>query len=118
MDRSKENIESKNRFDRATIAANIIRRMHSDEIYKIILFGSVSRDQAKADSDIDMAIITNVKTEWNDLNLLDELVNFSQELPLKYVAQLNLYVTDSADFENRKHSYDFYHNIEKDGIIL
>ncbi len=111
--------ESKKRFGTARRAAQILKSA-LPEIHSILLFGSVARGEARPNSDIDIAVLTNGPPPWDDSEVLEVLltVNDDSILTLGEAGQFNPTVIAYKEFleKNKKHS--FYAAILHDGIEL
>lgn len=98
--------------NRMEIAREFANAIKSDKIIKIILFGSVAREDDTEDSDIDILIISN---EWEEIDSLitDEVFNVvldTQEL-------ISPYVLSEKQFEETK-NFNFLTNVLKDGVVI
>lgn len=98
--------------NRIEIAREFANAINSDKIIKIILFGSVAREEDTEDSDIDILIISN---EWEQIDSLitDEVFNVvldTQEL-------ISPYVLSEKQFEETK-NFNFLTNVLKDGVVI
>ena len=99
-------------YNRIEIAREFANAINSDKIIKIILFGSVAREEDTEDSDIDILIISN---EWEEIDSLitDEVFNVvldTQEL-------ISPYVLSEKQFEETK-NFNFLTNVLKDGVVI
>ena len=99
-------------YNRIEIAREFANAIKSDKIIKIILFGSVAREEDTEDSDIDILIISN---EWEQIDSLitDEVFNVvlgTQEL-------ISPYVLSEKQFEETK-NFNFLTNVLKDGVVI
>jgi len=84
---------------------------YRDKIDSIILFGSVARGEAKADSDIDILVVGDVN--------LEELVEVSFPILLEYgelISAKNM-KKDRFDF-SAKEGYSFIRNVLREGVVL
>jgi len=84
---------------------------YRDKIDSIILFGSVARGEAKADSDIDILVVGDVN--------LEELVEVSFPILLEYgelISAKNM-EKDRFDF-SAKEGYSFIRNVLREGVVL
>jgi len=99
-------------YNRIEIAREFANAIKSDKITKIILFGSVAREEDTEDSDIDILIISN---EWEQIDslIIDEVFNVvlgTQEL-------ISPYVLSEKQFEETK-NFNFLTNVLKDGVVI
>lgn len=98
-----------NRYEIAKEFANTIR---SDDIVKIILFGSVARGDDTPDSDIDILI---VRANSNELS--DEINSAAVEVILEKDELISPHVMSKEHF-NKTIDYPFLTNVLKEGISL
>lgn len=84
-------------------------------IAAIILYGSVARGTAEADSDIDIAIIFN--RPFTDKEN-DGLSDFIVEMDLKYDKVFSVIDVDNEDYKKWQNVVPFYRNVEREGIVL
>ena len=98
-----------NRYEIAREFADAIR---SDDIVKIILFGSVARGDDTEESDIDILIISNHRDEiWPQI--ADEIAWFvydKQELISAHVISEELF--------NSTKNHSFLTNVLNDGVLI
>lgn len=111
--------ESIKRFKTAIRGAQVLRSQLSG-IHSILLFGSVARKEAKPNSDIDIAVLTNNQTSWDDSKVMDVLLNVDDDevLTLSEAGQFNPIVISYDDFLKKSKYHSFYAAILKDGISL
>ena len=98
-----------NRYEIACEFANNIR---SDDIIKIILFGSVARGEDTEESDIDILIITA-----NSDELSDKINNVAVDIILEKDEFISPHVMSEEHF-NKTIDYPFLTNVLKEGIII
>lgn len=80
----------------------------------VILFGSVARQQAGDDSDIDILVITRDKLSHGDQGRMSEL---SFEVDLKYDTSTSLVVYDHNLWEDLGSSW-LYTEVARDGVAV
>lgn len=114
-----QDYESKKRFGRARRAAQILKSA-LPEIHSILLFGSVARGEARPNSDIDIAVLTNEPTSWDDSRVLEVLLNINDDsiLTLGEAGQFNPTVIAYKKFLEKSKKHSFYAAILQDGIEL
>lgn len=98
-----------NRFEIAREFANTIR---SDDIVKIILFGSVARGDDNEESDIDILIIRADSDE-----LSDEINSAAVDIILEKDEFISPHVMSEEHF-NKTIDYPFLTNVLKEGVVL
>ena len=98
-----------NRYEIAREFADAIR---SDDIVKIILFGSVARGDDTEESDIDILIITT-----NSDELSDEINSVAVDIILEKDEFISPHVMSEEHF-NKTIDYPFLTNVLKEGIVI
>ena len=98
-----------NRFEIAREFADAIR---SDDIVKIILFGSVARGDDTEESDIDILIITT-----NSDELSDEINSAAVDIILEKDEFISPHVMSEEHF-NKTIDYPFLTNVLKEGVVI
>lgn len=98
-----------NRYEIAREFANAIR---SDDIIKIILFGSVARGDDTEESDIDILII-----RANSDELSDEINSAAVDIILEKDEFISPHVMSEEHF-NKTIDYPFLTNVLKEGVVI
>lgn len=98
-----------NRYEIAREFADAIR---SDDIVKIILFGSVARGDDTEESDIDILIITT-----NSDELSDEINSAAVDIILEKDEFISPHIMCEEHF-NKTIDYPFLTNVLKEGIVI
>ena len=98
-----------NRFE---IAREFANRIKSDEIKKIILFGSVARGRDTEDSDIDILIISPESAELE--SRIDDLI---YESIIEKDELIYAHVMSESHFNKHKDNH-FLQNVLKEGVII
>lgn len=87
----------------------------SNEIVKILLFGSCARGQDRPDSDIDLLIVLR-QDRWSVRDRIYELVT---DLILEYEREISLKVLSLAEFQRlMERGTPFMQEIKRDGQIV
>ncbi|MCM1089970.1 MAG: nucleotidyltransferase domain-containing protein [Butyrivibrio sp.] len=86
-----------------------------DSIRQIILYGSVVRNEATAESDIDIAIIMDGSLPED---IRDTFIEFSANLDLKYDRVFSIIDIDSSNMEKWGDVLPFYRNLREEGVVL
>ncbi len=86
-----------------------------ENIRQIILYGSVARNDATAESDIDIAIILNGNFSGDTR---DAFLEFSANLDLKYERVFSIIDIDRSNMEKWGDVLPFYRNIREEGVVL
>ena len=87
----------------------------SDNILKIILYGSVARNDNTDESDIDIAII--VGNEMDDATK-ERFIRWTAELDLRYDRVFSIIDIREENMEKWGNVLPFYQNVQKEGIVL
>lgn len=98
--------------DRIKLAQEFADAIKTEDIEKIILFGSVARHEYTPDSDIDILIISNhgEKIEPLIANEVVRIILDEEEL-------ISAHVISEKHF-NKTKSYSFISNVLRDGVVL
>ena len=93
---------------------SIICKIYGESLLSIILYGSVARNSATDDSDIDIAfIVTRDEAELHD-KLLDVIV----DLNLEYDQLISPSMIEIDIYNKWKKVLPYYKNIENEGVVL
>lgn len=98
--------------DRYEIAREFANAIRSDDIIKIILFGSVARGDDTEESDIDILIIRADSDE-----LSDEINSAAVDIILEKDEFISPHVMSEEHF-NKTIDYPFLTNVLKEGVVL
>ena len=90
------------------------KKIYADNLKAIILYGSVARDEARDDSDVDIAILVDSDEEGMYDRILDVVVN----IELKYNLVISVVLIEVDRFKKWGDVLPFYKNIKKEGITL
>ena len=92
-----------------------LRLIFGDDIQMIILYGSVARNEATSESDIDIAIITK-----NDMNeeIRNKFICWSAEMDIRYDKIFSIIDIKEENMKKRGEVLPFYKNVQKEGVIL
>lgn len=88
--------------------------IYGDRLISIILYGSVARNTATIDSDIDIALL--VKND--DPFMHDRMLDVLTDLDLEYDQVLSPSIIEKDKYDKWKAVLPYYRNIEKEGIVL
>ena len=86
-----------------------------ENLSMIILYGSVARNEATSESDIDIAIITK-----NDMNeeIRNKFICWSAEMDIRYDKIFSIIDIKEENMKKRVEVLPFYKNVQKEGVIL
>ncbi|WP_409200197.1 nucleotidyltransferase domain-containing protein [Methanobrevibacter sp. DSM 116169] len=102
-------------MDRKKLAIDFAKSLNFPQIEKVILFGSVAREEDGDESDIDILIIT--KNEKDDFKFEDEIYSIAFDKLLETGEYLSVKIISLQHYKKYKH-FSFYKNIEKDGVLI
>lgn len=88
----------------------------SDNVEKIILFGSKARGDSKPDSDIDVLVVLDIPEEQLSM-MKREMRNLASDIGLEHDELISLVIVTKEYFESMGNTL-FYQNVAKDGIIM
>lgn len=98
--------------NRVEIAREFAEAIKSDKIIRIILFGSVARDEDTEDSDIDILVVSNY-AKLIEPKIREEV--FNVVLDKKEFISAHVF---SEEKLSKIHDFSLLKNIEKEGIVL
>ena len=102
-------------MDRKQLAIDFAKSLNHPEIEKIILYGSVARDEDKKDSDIDILIITSNIDD--DLKIEDDVYGKTFDMLLETGEYISVQIIHHEHYKTHS-NFPFYANIEKDGVLI
>ena len=91
-----------------------ICKIYGDNLLSIILYGSVARNTATEDSDIDIAFL--VKSDNPSMH--EKMLETLSDLDLEYNQVLAPSLIEKEKYDKWKEVLPFYQNIENEGIVL
>ena len=92
-----------------------LTEIFQDKISRIILFGSVARNEATEESDVDIAIII---TNEIDEERKDKFINWAAELDIRFNQVFSVVDIPEERMKKWGKILPFYKNIEEEGIVL
>ena len=92
-----------------------LTEIFQDKISRIILFGSVARNEATEESDVDIAIII---TNEIDEETKDKFINWAAELDIRFNQVFSIVDIPEESMKKWGKILPFYKNIEEEGIVL
>ncbi len=93
---------------------NGVRRAYGDNLISVILYGSVARNTATQESDIDIALIIHK----DNRNMYNDWKSIVVNLDLEYDQVISTSLIEKAKFDKWKKVLPYYKNIENEGIVL
>lgn len=88
-----------------------------DDLDAIVLYGSCARGDYSADSDIDIALLTNCD-RMESKKYTDLLAGIATMMALKYFAVINFVCLPKLEFDEKKSWYSYFRNIDREGEVL
>lgn len=89
--------------------------LFQDNILMIVLYGSVARNEATPESDIDIAII--MKNEMDE-KTKDRFINWSADMDVRYDRVFSIIDIQEENMKKWGNILPFYQNVKKEGLIL
>ena len=88
----------------------------SENVEKIILFGSQARGDSEDGSDIDILVVVDVPKEQLS-KMKREMRHYANDIGLEYDEVVSLIISDKTEYDTMQHML-FYKNVARDGIVL
>lgn len=101
-----------------TIKAELIKglcELLHENLSMIILYGSVARNEATPESDIDIAIITKKDM---DEEIRNKFICWAAELDIRYDKVFSIIDIKEENMKKWGKVLPFYQNVQKEGVIL
>ncbi len=92
-----------------------LQNIFGNVVEQIILYGSVARNEATEESDVDIAIIL---TNEMDDKVKEKLFGWSSDMDLRYDRVFSIIDINKEKLEKWGSVIPFYRNIQKEGIVL
>ena len=109
---------TQNDIDKACgILHNRIPQLLQEHVKKIIMYGSCARGDFNDDSDIDIAILTDLgraESKKYDSELMDTVTDIAMETN----AIVEYICIPYQEYEEKKEWYGYFKNIEKEGSLI
>ena len=99
-------------MNRKQLAIDFAKSLNHPEIKKIILFGSVARDEDSNDSDIDILVIAKDKYKVED-----DIYSKAFDIYLNKDEDISVILLSTEDYKYNENS-SFMANVEKEGILI
>lgn len=96
---------------------NMVQERLGEDIIQCRLFGSCARGDYDEDSDIDIVLLTKCDRAEAD-KYTDIIIDIVTELAMKYIVVVNAMCIPFSEYEDKKSWYDFFVNIEREGVII
>ena len=94
-----------------------LKIIYGEKLKKVVLYGSVAREMATDDSDVDIMVLIDMNQ--NELiEYEDALSDVSTNLALEYFKVFSLIDVSLEEYDHWKDILPFYKNVDKEGIVL
>ena len=97
--------------------SNEVKRIFGSKLKKVILYGSYARGDYKADSDIDIMILTTFTDEEIE-NVENVIYDLAFDFQMRYLVDINVIIKNEEQFNYWLGALPFYDNVQREGIIL
>ena len=102
-------------MDRKQLAIDFAKSLNHPEIEKIILFGSVAREEDTKESDIDIIIFT--KKDCDEFKIEDDVYDKVMEIVYEHMEYISAKIIPINHYKKYK-DFSFYSNVDKEGIVI
>jgi len=102
-------------MNKKQLAMDFAKSLNHPEIEKIILYGSVARNEDKKGSDIDILII--VSNVVDDLKIEDDIYGKTFDILLETDEYISVQIIHNEHYKTHN-NFPFYVNVEKDGVLI
>lgn len=100
-----------------TSVADEAKRILTEKLDAVILYGSYARGDYDDESDID--ILVRIKCSKDELSSYRRsFTHCASELSLEYGITVSVQLTDTESFDKYKDCLLYYKNIQKDGVFV
>ena len=95
----------------------ILKGIYGNHLKVVILYGSYARGDYRADSDIDIMILTTL-TDEEIKKTEPMLFDLAFDFQMDYGGDISVVVKNKDQFEYWLGALPFYNNVKKEGIVL
>ena len=96
-----------------------VKDVFGEKLKDVVLFGSYARGDYDSDSDVDIAILVDIKREEENHFINDIIALMSQiDKRHNFTLLLSPVVISNSFFEEWQETIPFYKNIKKEGVKL
>ena len=95
----------------------ILKGIYGKHLKVVILYGSYARGDYRADSDIDIMILTTL-TDEEIKKTEPMLFDLAFDFQMDYGGDISVVVKNKDQFEYWLGALPFYNNVKKEGIVL
>lgn len=100
-------------MNRKQLAIDFAKSLTHPEIERIILFGSVAREDDTKNSDIDVLILTSDKNK----KIKKDVYSKASDILLETMEDISVKINTLAHYQKYK-NMPFYSNIRKEGVVI
>ena len=97
--------------------SNEVKWIFGSKLKKVILYGSYARGDYKADSDIDIMILTTFTDEEIE-NVENVIYDLAFDFQMRYLVDISVIIKNEEQFNYWLGALPFYDNVQREGIIL
>lgn len=94
-----------------------VAKVLGEQFKKMILYGSYARGDFGQNSDIDFMILADLQPEQIS-GYANKIYDITYDFEMQYGKEINPSIQSTQIFEQWKHVYPFFMNIEKDGVTI
>ena len=92
-----------------------LRLIFGNDIQTIILYGSVARNEATEESDIDIAIV--MRKDMGEVEK-EQFIRWSAEMDIRYNRVFSIVDIQEEQLEKWGEILPFYKNVREEGVVL
>ena len=97
--------------------AELSKEVFGDKLDTVLLYGSYARGEETSESDIDIMVLADVKSQ--ELGAYKKaFTNLTSELGLKYDIVITVTLKDTETFNRYLEAVPFYGNVKREGIRI
>ena len=91
-----------------------LERIYGSRLYRVVLFGSQARDEAEADSDIDVMLVLHGTVDPH--TEVQRLSSFTSALSLRHDVVISCVYLSEDDFNNQQSPLML--NVRREGVLV
>lgn len=93
------------------------KELLGEKLLKVVLYGSYSRGDFDAESDIDFALLSKI-TEIEISGYNDKIGEITSRLSIEYGVLVSMLIISKESFDEYGNALPFYKNLIKEGKVL
>lgn len=94
-----------------------IKQLMGNSLSKIILYGSYARGDYKADSDIDIMVLTTL-TDSEIEKIESDIYGLAFDFLMDYGVDISIVIKNEKQFDYWLGAVSFYNNVQREGVVL